>query len=601
MKLEELRFPEELQRKLAYFNLEEKLPRGVPLYSVQQRIVNSRDKLEKDLIFWQSKKLRLLRMLASLTPPIPVLLRCILQNDGVDGLYAYVHQYFHNFGNPKLPNLLSPVEVLKSAIEIETENFTLQKSIDTLNARVKQFLGYTNFWKALKLIRVYFNFTEKPFLKTLLDSDVLMHTRHLPSRHRLETLKLRLLNLLIQIDEYIANTFFSEEWHEHIRYDGETKTHQLAEKIDVECDKVKALQQVFDFFSPCTIKMPARDPSDPEFIFEKMEHIKRIHFEDALLAITGKYNEWKYVFGFITVQCAFANMAAFGEFALQGITSFVDEASNILSSEASIDFWIVHFALCLMEYTLMEIMAKTTDKFRKYKFGVFQVHAKPNRFKIEEGSLLGMFVISIILVQAFLYPDLDSVILVCNNRRFTYLYKTLYYKQRIQPALANKPIGKKGISSLYHAMLDVFSPNPCKSKIKHALLCISRIILPELSGVKSIKICSSCVPTKGVMPKATPLCPHCNGTLFVEGLDRVEGFPDSSVYGAFKNGVFNSIRTSRMNLAKYCSRTDESVLRNRFTPTNDDGFVEQSIFDTMNLDNYPIVIPTTKKRKHGAA
>lgn len=592
---------EELQGKLVYFNLEEKLPRGVPLYSVQQRIVNSRDKLEKDLVFWQSKKLRLLRMLASLTPPIPVLLRCILQNDGVDGLYAYVHEYFHSFGNPKLPNVLSPVEVLKSAIEIETENFTLQKSIDTLNSRVAQFLGYTNFWKALKLIRMYFNFTEKPFLEMILDSDILLHTRHLPSRHRLETLKVRLLDFLGQIDEYIANTFFSEEWHEHIRYDGKTKTHQLAEKIDVECDKVKVLQQVFDFFSPCTIKTPSRDPRDPEFIFEKMAHVKRTHFEDTHRAITGKYNEWKGAFGFITVQRAFPLMATFGEFGLQGITSFVDEASKILSSEASIDFWIVHFALCLMERALMEIMAKTTDKYRKYKFGVFQVHANPDRFKIEQGSLLGMFVISIILAQAFLYPDQDSVIFVCDNRRFTYLYKTLYYKQRIQPAMANKPIGKKGVSSLYHAMLDVFSPNPCKSKMKFALLRMSRIILPELNGVQSITICGSCVPTKGFMPKATPLCPRCNGTLFVEGLDSVQGFPDSSVYGALKSGVFSSICTSRMNLEKYCSRTDESVLRNRFTPTNDDGFVEQSIFNNMNLDSYPIVIPATKKRKHGAA
>ncbi len=581
--------PEELEGKLAYFNFHEKLPRGVPLYSVQQRIVNSRDKIEKDLVFWQSKKLRLLRMLAYLTPPIPVLLRCILQNDGVDGLYAYVHQYFHDF------KLLSPVEVLKSAIEIETENFTVQKSIDTLNDRVTQFLGYTNFWKALQLIKVYFSLNEKTFLeRTLLDSDALMHTRHLPSRYRLEILKVRFSDLLRQVDEYIANTFFSEEWHEHIRYDGKTRTHQLAQKIDLECDKVEVLQQVFDFFSPCTFK-------GPEFVFEKIEHIKQKHLEDAHCAITGKYNEWKDSFGFITVQRAFPEMSAFGEFGLQGITSFVDESLKILSSEASIDFWIVHFALSLMEHALMEIMAQTTDKFRRYKFGVFQVHANPNKFKIEEGSMLGMFVISIILAQTFLYPELDSVIFVCDNRRFTFLYKTLYYRQRIQPAQANKPIGKKGISSLYQAMLDVFHTDPTTSKITSSLLRMSRIILPEMNGVRGITICSLCVPTKGVMPNATPLCIRCNGTLFVEGLDRVQGFPDSSIYGALKTGVFDSIRTSRMNLPMYCSPTDEAVLRNRFTPMNGDVFVEQSIFNTMNLDNYPIVIPTTKKRKHGAA
>ena len=566
------------------------MPRGVPLYGVQQRIVDSRHKLEKDFLFWEYKKLRLIRMLAALTPPIPVLLRCIMEREGVPALYNYVHQYFQNFRTSTTlwPNAaLCPVDVLTSAIEIETEYFDLQRAIDTLNERIVPFLQYRAFEKALHLIKVYFEFKEKPFVKRISpDADVIMHTKNLFSRQRLHSLKNRLLHMWTMVDKYIANTFYSEEWHEHINFDGNSLI--CSQKIDSECEKVMVFKQVTDFFCPCPftkITLP----------FEKIEHIKEKHLHDASDTIFLKYNEWKDAFGFHAVRCLFPEMGSFGAFGLEGINSFVEETSKILSSGATIDFWVLHFALTLMERTLLEIMAPTSDNSRRYKFGIYQVEA--DKFIIEEGSLLGIFVICIILSQIFLYPRKDSCIFVCDNKRFTLLHNTQYFIVRIQSAQASKPIGKKGVDSLFFAMLDVFHVDLSKSKIKSALLRISRILLPEMNGLSKMSICSACVPKKGFMPNATSSCTLCNGTLFIEGHDdNVHGFSDSSMYGAMKTGLFDSIRTSRMNLAKYCNPTDVAVLRTKFAPKNN---VEQSIFETMNLHRHPVVIPTTKKRKHG--
>ena len=100
------------------------------------------------------------------------------------------------------------------------------------------------------------------------------------------------------------------------------------------------------------------------------------------------------------------------------------------------------------------------------------------------------------------------------------------------------------------------------------------------------------------MPGGTGGCVECAGTLFVEGRDGVRGFENSSMYESMKTSLFKSITTSRMNLKFLITPQDEAELRNKHTPRDDNGvFINGSIFDSMQLQNFSTLISITEKRK----